>query len=155
MNIFILDSDPVISVQYLTDGDLNLMINELFRVLNDVVDLKAYGTKDFVSWAKDDPWVAYAAAGRENFEYLMQLCALANMELGYRFNRSNDLALAAIMLPQPDLPEISLQTPPVSVETSRRLYIQYGGAMPWTKRPIPEWMTAIFTGDRKSAVINT
>ena len=151
MNIFILDSNPVLSVIYHTDKHIVKMPIESTQILCTVL----HHTQQAPDWAykpthKTHPCVKWASESLDNWIWLQNYTLLLGKEYTFRYNKYHKSIEIAQYLPTPNLPSLGL-TPfakcvpeefkglPV-IEAYRQYFIKYKNHIKhYTRRPIPEW----------------
>lgn len=94
MNIFILDLDPAVSVQYYTDAHINKMICETCQMLCTVHHMSGTPANNipYKKSHKGHPCNVWARTNTANYEYLLKLGYLIENERRFRgFNPSSKM----------------------------------------------------------------
>jgi hypothetical protein len=175
MNIFILDTDPVVAAQYICDQHLNKMILESAQMLSTVVHLKLPGLARGIyrPIQPKHPCVLWLQEDQYNCEWLWKHCHAMDMERGYRFptrtvHASMEVASHAMNLLDDNwfgdskgrtqftrvVPAHILQCGGTITEAYRRYYREKSrewfdaGKQPmkWTKRGVPYWFIPALEG---------
>lgn len=151
MNIFILDKDPVKSVQFHTNKHTIKMIIEYTQILCTVL----HHTQQAPHFAykpthQTHPCVKWASKSLDNWLWLKEYTLILGEEYTYRYNKQHKSILIAQQLPEPTLPKIGL-TPFAKcvpeeykeldvVKAYREYFKHYKNHIKhYTRRPIPYW----------------
>ena len=170
MNIFVLDHDIFKIPSQMVDKHVPKMILEYAQILSTACRLQGID-RGYKSTHVNHPCVKWVMQSQQNWNWLMKLCLLTDLEWRHRWNHPNTLhksTIVALLLPNPKLPDIGMtpfvQCVPDSLKRNdpvlayRAYYITNKSNMAtWTNRPIPEWYDPnnpeLFTWDvRKSAL---
>lgn len=153
MNIFMLDNDPKINVQYYIDKHVVKMILEHAQMLSTAVALTGIET-EYKPTHINHPCTIWVRESRDNWLYLRLLTAHLHDEWRFRFNHKSRIHKsfqAIINLPIPKLPKIGLTQFAMAMDTQYKIsndpitnyrnYYVNGKAhiAQWTKREKPFW----------------
>lgn len=139
MQLFVLDPDPEVCAQYMSDKHVRAMCVEYAHALT--------------SNDKTDPVVKWVRYSVENYDWMMNLLYWVNMEYRWRFRKGNHRVAERVLLDprKPDLPSLGFTVPPVMVPRRyfdedpilayrRYYYARKRGQCQWSKRPVPWFM---------------
>lgn len=151
MNIFILDENPIKSVQYHTDKHIVKMPIESTQILCTILHMTNQAPHfAYKPTHQTHPCVKWASESLDNWFWLKEYTLLLGEEYTYRYNKTHKSILIAQQLPEPTLPKIGL-TPfakcvPVEfkhldiIEAYREYFRHYKNHIKqYTKREIPYW----------------
>lgn len=151
MNIFVLDSNPIICAQYHNDKHVVKMIIESTQLLSNAVILSGFDSPYKLSH-KNHPCTKWVCKSMYNWFWLYTLTEALNDEWKYRYDHDyNHKAFdVAQTLHHPILPDIgytpfALVMPDQykcddTVESYRQYYIHDKLHLDkWTKRKVPDW----------------
>ena len=151
MNIFILDSDMVLSVTYHPDRHIVKMPLEGTQLLCSTL----HRTGEAFDWMykpthMNHPCSLWVAESLSNWLWLQKYVVLMGREYSYRYGKNNKSAELAAILDKPNIPDLGI-TPfakavpqefkelPV-VEAYRKYFIHYKQHLKqYTKRQVPYW----------------
>ena len=151
MNIFILDTNPIICAQYHNDKHVVKMILESTQLLSNAVILSGFESPYKLSH-KNHPCTKWACESLDNWFWLYQLTEALNDEWKFRFNhdknhKSFEVArhLHIPKLPNKGLTPFALAMPSDyksndPVNSYRQYYLHDKTHLAkWTRRIIPFW----------------
>ncbi len=153
MNIFYLDHDIELNVQYHCDKHVVKMILESAQLLSSVHHMTGSGNESMYRLThKNHPDAVWARSSIENYAYLISLAILLGEEYTFRYGKVHKSIGVIERLPSPNLPDTPFVAPPKCVhddfkgiddvvEAYRAYYKRDKAAiLAWTKRPIPPWI---------------
>lgn len=153
MNIFILDPDPKLNVQYYIDKHVVKMILEHAQMLSTAVALTGIET-EYKPTHVNHPCTKWTRESRDNWLYLRLLTAYLHDEWRYRFNHTSRIHRSFQVireLPIPNLPHIGITPFAMAMDNSfkisndvisnyRNYYVNGKSHIAqWTKREKPSW----------------
>lgn len=153
MNIFYLDRDIELCVQYHNDRHVVKMILEYAQLLSSVHHMTGTGTPAMYKLThKNHPDAIWARQSTENYAYLISLAILLGEEYTFRYGKVHKSIEVIRSLPWPDgVADGAFTEPPKcvhdefkgiddTVEAYRAYYNRdKRDFCVWTKRPVPEW----------------
>ncbi len=150
MNIFLLDRDIGLNVQYHCDKHVVKMILESAQLLSSVHHMQG-NPQGYTLTHKKHPCAMWARYSQENYDWLLEFTLTLGDEYTYRYGKIHKSIGVVENLPHPNLPYLGLTEHPKCVaddlkhiedvvEAYRVYYIRDKGYMcKWTDRNIPEW----------------
>lgn len=165
MNIFAVDSDPVVSAKSLVDRHVVKMILEstqLLSVAHAIHGPVPDGVWGSLGW-RHHPCAKWTAASRSNYHWLLAHAGGLCAEYRHRYGRTHKLEadgiLARLAEKLPPLPDIG-PTPFAEatgdihegepIATYRRYYLEHKShLMVWTRREPPAWVMEAIAFERR------
>src|ERR1700744_5095204 len=154
MNIFAVDSDPVLCAQALDDKRLLKMILETAQILSSALSNLGYWKSNLYRPTHvNHPCVQWAGASRRNFDWLVLYGIALGQEYKHRFGRFHRSVSVVMNASErfKDCPLDALSMTPFpnctgwkgrSVQDAYRAYLsvdKWTETSRWTKRSKPEW----------------
>jgi len=164
MNIFLLDEDIDLAVQYACDKHVVKMLTESVQILSTAAIVNGFDGAPYRKTHEHHPCVKWAASSRDNYEWLLDFARAQYREYNYRYGKIhmagvkletcllNGEVLKHIpvgdLVPPPEaMPEIyrtkNTETRSWSdtVAAYRRYYLgEKLRFSKWTNRPVPYWI---------------
>lgn len=152
MNIFVLDNNPQLAVQYHCDKHVVKMITEYAQILSSVLRLNGTDVGYKITH-KHHPCTVWAGKSLSNWEWLQRFGVLLYEEYRHRYgeHKTHKAGELILTLPKPNIPDIGLtefaQAMPdeyknKNVVEAYRAY--YNGdkqhILQYTKREYPTWL---------------
>lgn len=151
MNIFILDTDPVLAAQMQCDKHVVKMTLETTQLLSSALWLNG-GQGPYRLTHKGHPCTKWAAANRENFLWLVEHGKALAKEYTFRYGKEHKcesilttLSACAKMIPQGQITDFVKAMPDEYkssniVDSYRSYYLgEKRNIAKWTKRQSPSW----------------
>lgn len=155
MNIFVLDTDPVLCAQYHFNKHLPKMVLETTQLLNNALSIVGPSyTPIYRTTHLNHPCTKWASYSKENFQWLLSLGFALSEEYTYRYGKRHACHQHLDLFAKPRqinlmptkgaqpfvkcMPEYLKVADPV--QSYRNYYRNAKAYMAfWRKRPIPEW----------------
>lgn len=151
MNIFVLDSNPILCAQYHCDKHVIKMILESVQILSTVVRLNGID-QGYRITHQNHPAVKWVQESLTNWNWLKVLTFELNKEYRYRFDKIVDHKSISVLLSlsEPDIQNIPLtpfsqivpkkyQDPDPILAYRKYYYYEKSSICSWKKRNPPLW----------------